>query len=252
MTRNRKRMSVSAFTIMTLQRFLLLAICALILGASLQAQIPQRRGTIEASIYAGGSFDFPGAGSAVADCPRGQSCVSQINLGRKTQPILGGQVAVSIMRFLWVYGDFGYMFEDDQRTSVSFSGLTDTNTTSRQYWTATGGVELSFPTIHRVVPFVKAGAGVVHHEYESVTSPNYLALYPSVRSASEEIPSGTAGGGIKWFWNERQGLRFEADGFFLGHGVEQAAYPGSGVGIPYVTRSSGGRIIVGYFRHFGH
>jgi hypothetical protein len=226
----------------------------------LSAQIPLKPWTGEFSVYAGGTFDFPGAGSAVYDCLVSGPCMSQSKLGRRTQPVVGGTLSLALTRSLWVYGDYGYMFADRQETSVTLSvpvpGLTplkftDTNTTSRQYWTAAGGVELSFPTIHRIVPFFRAGAGYVHQSYNSFTDPNFLALYPSERLSHQAIPSGTLGGGVRWYWGERQGLRFLVDGFFLGHGVEELAQPGSGAGIPYVSRRSGGRITVGYFHHFG-
>ncbi len=235
----------------------LLFLGTLLIQTNLLAQMPLKRWTKEISIYGGTTFGFPGAGSAVADCVIGGPCEHQVVLGRKTQPVIGGEIAVSVTKVLWLYGDYGYMFHDSNQATVSPGGFTDTNSATRHYWTATGGVELSFPTIHRIVPFLRVGAGYVRESYSSVTNPDFLGFYPPVVSDTRPIPSGTVGGGWRWYWNERQGLRFMVDGFFLGRSIQDAALPACGAScgivdtIPYVTRRGGGRITIGYFRHFG-
>ena len=122
-------------------------------------------------IYTGGSFDFPGASVAgggfafrfnFPGAPIVPPGAPQLVAGRKSQPILGGQLAVALHRFLWVYGDYGYLFLDKNSVTAqvpflpSQTATVDTSAT-RKYWTAAGGVELSAPTVHRIVPFLRAG-----------------------------------------------------------------------------------------------
>jgi hypothetical protein len=252
----------------TIRRQLFICMLGILAGqASLLAQFSTKPLTIEMSAYGGGSFDFPGATSASG----GYSFTSTIPKavfvpGRKSQPIVGGEVGVSVTKFLWLYGDYGYMFPNSQQASATIPltatvNTTDVHYTTRHYWTATGGVELSFPTVHRVVPFLRLGGGYVHHSYNvywpgiDVRLGNTRYYDPGLQIVKgENIPAVTFGGGIRWYWSERQGLRFLVEDFRLGHGVTdlaRSAIANTSLGYGYVTRRSGGGITVGYFVHFG-
>src|ERR1700730_9338312 len=85
----------------------------LILSANVCAQFPTKPGTVEMSIFSGGTFDFPGAGAAAGGfsfVARGAPVrlgIPKLVPGRKSQPILGGEIGVALTRFLWIYGDYG-------------------------------------------------------------------------------------------------------------------------------------------------
>ena len=250
---------------MTIRREVLFCLCGIIAAqASLLAQIPTRPGTVEISAYGGGSFDFPGAGIAYG----GFSYTNTFNPpkftpGRKTQPTIGAEVGVSLTRFLWLYGDYAYLFPDREHATASIPltntvSLTETASATRHYWAGTGGAELSFPTVHRVVPLVRFGGGYVHQRHNINWPPyntrvgNIAFVDPGLQILeAESIPAVTFGGGVRWYWSERHGLRVLVTGFRLSHGVTDMGASSAVGGYGFVTRRSGGELTVGYFVHFG-
>ena len=243
----------------------------LALPASVLAQFSTKPGTVEISAGIGGSFDFPGASAAaggfafiIPGLPVPAAGIPKLSAGRKSQPIVGGGAGIALTRFLWIYGDYGYLFPDRQTASAGLPvptvptvSVTTSTEATRHYWTGTGGVELSFPTVHRIVPLVRLGGGYVHHSYNYRSdTPNYRSTPQFITfqiSNAENIPVVTFGGGVRWYWGERHGLRILVDGFRLSHGVDDVAVAEgrSGTGYLFVTRRSGGQVTVGYFLHFG-
>jgi hypothetical protein len=133
-----------------------------------------------------------------------------------------------------------------------------TGTTNRKWWTATGGLEVSAPSIHRVVPFVRIGGGYVHHSYD-YTRPEFRfpigTIFPGYdfnRTDVGYIPTVNFGAGLRWYHSERRGVRILVDGFRLSRSVEDIAVPESrsNVGYLFVNSRGGGRITIGYFIHF--
>jgi hypothetical protein len=224
----------------------------------LLAQKYMRPGTIDVSVHTGGIFDLPGATAVDSICLTGTTnCQQQIRSGKIFLPLVGGEAAVSLNRYIWLYGDYSWVFPDSHSVSGSFGTATDTGTADRNYWSTTGGVELSFPTITGIVPLLRVGGGEVHERFNfndtgSSSSNSYSALTTEL-SQARSIPAGTAGGGIRWYIRERQGIIVMADAYYLGHGVydvlPSTLTPGGGAAV--TERRSGGRLTVGYFIHFG-
>ena len=97
----------------------------LFVEVKLRAQFPTKPGTTELSVYTGGSFDFPGATAAAGGFSfattgaSGPAGLPKLTPGRKSQPILGGEVGVAIRKYLWVFGDYGYLFPDSEQATAS-------------------------------------------------------------------------------------------------------------------------------------
>lgn len=127
-------------------------------------QIPLKRGIVEVSFYSGGTFDLPGAGSASIACS--EECEFDIAQGSKSLPLIGASLSIPVTRFLWIYGDYAYAFPDHNTSSVVSGGFAGSNSSNRQYWVASGGAELSFPTIHTIVPLLRFGVGTLHQSYD--------------------------------------------------------------------------------------
>ena len=237
-------------------------IVGLLSWVGLHAQTPVKQGTFEASVYVGETFDFPGASAfAVLSDPNAvgttaivDSFVLKYQEGRIAQPLVGGRIGVNLTRFLALYGDYAYNFLADRQTaSVTAYGLQFTETAVRRYWMAGGGVELSLPAIHRISPFLTIGAGIVHDSY-AFTDREYLAANPSINAfgtiykTAKDLLAPTVGGGIRWFFTERSGLRIAVDGFYVNDGLPQevpaAAFGGT---TTLLSRRNGGRVTLGYF-----
>jgi hypothetical protein len=164
-----------------------------------------------------------------------------------------------LLKFLWVYGDYGYVFPD-RETAVAVAPAIPgfvaghlVNGVSRHYWTATGGVELTYPNAHRVVPFLRLGGGEVHQNYNFFNSGTGVTISPQTqRSNFGNIAAGTVGGGVRLYLGDWQGLKVEVDEFFLGSGIDQVGPASFGsTGAAALSRKSGGRVTIGYFRQFG-
>ena len=222
-------------------------------ASGLVAQQNMRPGTIELSASAGGLFDLPGATAFEGICQPGTTnCHQQLRLGKALLPMVDGEIAVSLSRFIWVYGDYSYVFPDRQSASASLGTVTWQNTVNRHYWAATGGMELSFPTIHGLVPLLRFGGGDIYQSYNNYeVGTNTTSPARNVTDAGG-IKAGTIGGGVRWYLGERQGIRVMATGYYLGHSIEDIVASSRTVGgAGLSTRRSGGSITVGYFRQFG-
>ncbi len=221
------------------------------------AQRAIKAGTVDVSVSIGGTFDFPGAGAYAGLCSVAAptNCQLKLNLGNKSTFLGAGEVAIALNRFIWLYGDYSHTLPERESASVTLNNSSVTTTTSRHYWTSTGGVEISFPTVHRVVPFLRLGAGKVYNDYNfyEVGVNTNPAIIHRFSAPNQEIWSGTFGGGMRWFpkHQERQGFRIMIDAFYLGHGIEQAGAPSTGGGAAFISRRSGGEVTFGYFHWFG-
>ena len=245
---------------------------SLIFGAHPSVALAQsyvRPFTVEVSASAGGTFDFPGATAYQGICQTGTTnCSQKLSLGKAVLPVLSGETAIALNRFVWLYGDYSYVLTDRQSAAAQLGAISGRDTANRHYWMAMGGVEFSFPNIHGVVPLVRIGGGEVHDSYNNYSVAPGTPQPIVNRFDARSIPSGTIGGGIRWYLGERQGVRIMANSFFLGHSIPYLA-PTSAVssqvpmGISFgtvavvsdgavgVTRRSGGDVTIGYFFQFG-
>lgn len=238
-----------------LSLFRSLVACLAVAGLSppMVGQQHMKAGTVELTASGGGLFDLPGATAYEGICQTGTTnCHSQLRPGKPLIPLVEGEVAVSLSRFFWLYGDYNYVFPDRQSATASLGTITGNDTVNRHYWTATGGIELSFPTVHGLVPLLRLGGGEVHQSYNSYdVAPNTSA--PIIRlTEARTMPAAVLGGGVRWYLGERQGIRVMANGYYLGHSVYDLEPSSLTVGgAALITRRSGGSITVGYFRQFG-
>ena len=231
--------------------FLFIGVHAIATG--LLAQQNTRPFGVELSASAGGTFDLPGATAYSGICDSLQiNCSEQTRPGKKFLPTVNAGVVVSLNRWIGLYGEYGRILPDSNRTSVTFGqNKSDVTTADRHYWVATGGAEFRFPTVHGVVPILRIGAGNLHDSY------NYYDVGVNVTppiihfSDARGIIAITTGGGIKWYLRERQGLRFMANGMYLGHSVidiQRSSLLGS---TAFIARRSGGSVTGGYFIQLG-
>jgi hypothetical protein len=230
--------------------------CLLIAGAvvgaptRLSAQRSAHLGEVEVAVHGGGTFDLPGAASYVGlfQTTNPSNQAAQFLPGRKSQPLVGGSLAVALHKMLWLYGDYSYMFPDRTAAAISFLGVNGVNTVNRHYWMADGGIQLTFPTVQRVMPYISLGAGRLHQNYSSVRT--YSGI--STTSANNEFNSFTphVGAGVRIFVTERSGFNLSADGYYSSKLLE-AQVPGIGDTYPTVTRKGFGRVSAGYFVRFG-
>ncbi len=240
-----------------LSRLLMSLIVANALSSLSFAQRTIKAGTVDVSVSIGGTFDFPGAGaySGICATAAATNCREQLNIGNKSTFLGAAEVAVALNRFIWLYGDYSYTLPERESVSVTLNNSTDTTTTTRHYWTSTGGVEISFPTVHRIVPLLKFGGGQVYNDYNfNDVGVNVTPAFIHHFSAPNQgVWAGTFGGGMRWFpkHQERQGFRVMIEAIYLGHGIEQAGAPISGGGASFISRRSGGEVTVGYFHWFG-
>jgi hypothetical protein len=159
---------------------------------------------------------------------------------------------MAINRYFWVYGSYGYIFPDRKVAAASVNdSISGTNTVNRHYWLATGGLEVSFPTVHGIVPLLRVGAGTIHHNYNSYDVSRGTTVPIISISDSSNIPTGTVGGGIRWYFGERHGIRIMGNGYFLGRGITHIVPSSALDGVSRVARKSGGTVTIGYFFQFG-
>jgi hypothetical protein len=115
-----------------------------------------------------------------------------------------------------------------------------------------GGIEISFPNVHGVVPLLRVGGGEAHNSYNNYDSAPNTTVPIIDKFDARNIPAATVGGGVRWYLGERQGIRVMANGFLLSRGVYDLVPSSiSRGGVSNVTRRSGGDITVGYFFQFG-
>lgn len=235
--------------------------CAILAGGLIPAvgysQSTVKPGTVELMPYGGGTFDLPGATGFVGlfQSSNPQNRQEKFNQGRRSQPFVGGRVSVAIAKYLWLYGDYSYLFVDRTKGSVTLGGSSGVNTTDRHYSVAQGGVQLAFPTIQRASPYLEFGMGVLHQNYTTSTSyTNVIGSNPNpffTQSDRDNIVIGPhAGGGVRIYRGERDGFYVGVDGNYLFSGVRQVV-PADGIGsFPTISRRGWGRAYVGYFFRF--
>lgn len=232
---------------------LAVAFLLILSGTTLMAQKSVPAGTIEWNLYGGGTFDLPGASAfaGIYQASNPSNSNQQYNSGKKSLPLLGGGLAVSLGKIFWVYGDYRYMFPDRSTATASLLNSTGVETVNTHYWLADGGVQVTFPTIQRVSPYLEMGVGNMHQSYSRTD--NYTNIIGTPFSSvhiSQDIIAPHLGGGVRVFVRERQGFRFAVDGYYLGHGVQQRV-PGVQGTYPVITRRGWGSITAGYFVRFG-
>ena len=227
---------------------------------SLWAQRDVRPGTMEMNLYTGGTFDLPGAGSfvGISQANNPGNSRQQFSGGRKVQPLVGGSYLLALHRALWIYGDYSYVFKDKTASSVVLNASSAAETVNRHYWTSGAGIQLSFPTAQRVLPYLELGGIYLHQSYNRTSRYTNVSTTPFlVRDSSEGIWGAHLGGGVRVFTGEAQGFRFGVDGFYLAKGIEQRVPGITALDVnpsptfPVITRRGWGRITVGYFWQFG-
>jgi hypothetical protein len=119
---------------------------------------------------------------------------------------------VSLTKFFWLYGDYGYIFKD-RRTLTTNIQTVDNNVhyTSQEY-----GLEFSYPTVHRVAPFLHVGGGILHESY----SETHIGRLPSNAgsaffTAVNNHPMVAYGGGVRYFVRDHWGLVGSVSGYYL-------------------------------------
>jgi hypothetical protein len=235
------------------QHLLLISCVAVLADTPLLAQKSVRAGTIEWHLYGGGTFDLPGASAfaGIVQATNPANSNQQFLNGRKVQPLVGTGLAVSLGKFFWAYGDYSYMFTDRSTANAALLNSTGTETVNRHYWLASGGIQMTFPTIQRVSPYLEFGGAVLHQSYSRTSQyTNIIGTPFSQQTIANNIAAPHLGGGVRVFVRERQGFRFAVDGYYLTTGVEQRV-PGVQGTFPFITRRGWGRITAGYFVHFG-
>jgi hypothetical protein len=242
---------------------ILLAVVALVLLASRSfAQPPPiKAGTFELGPFFGGTFDLPGAAGYAGICSVqfANNCNEKFQPGRKSQPVFGTDLAVSLHRVLWIYGDYAYMYPDKSTASAQLGSSTGVTTTNRHYWSAGGGFRIMYPTVQRVNPYLEIGLINLHQNYNTTTRYTNVvggsgpsSVIYRTHGAVGGIWGPHIGGGVRIFpWGPRQGIKLSVDGYYLTSAIENAvsgATPGT---YPTVTRKGWGRLTLGYFFRFG-
>jgi hypothetical protein len=167
-------------------------------GGLLVAQRSVPAGTVEWHLYGGGTFDLPGAATyaGIVQTTNPQNRNEQFQPGRKVQPVIGSSLAVSLGKFFWLYGDYSYIPRDQSEATATLGSSTGVETATRHYWLATGGAQISFPTVQRVSPYLDLGVGVLHHSYTRTSQyTNVIGTPFNQRSISENILTPHVGGG---------------------------------------------------------
>lgn len=211
--------------------------------------------TVELSASTGGAFDFPGATAfeGIFCQPNTTNCFQQLKLGKRFLPLVNGEVSIALNKYFWIYGDYTYIFPDHQSATAGYGNLNGNDTVNRHYWSANGGIEVSFPNVHGLVPLLRVGGGEFHNSY------NNFDVGPNTRvpiidtSEARGIKDVTVGGGVRWYLRERQGIRIMANAYYLTHGIfDLVPSSVSNGGVSNVSRRSGGTVTIGYFFQFGH
>jgi hypothetical protein len=238
----------------------LLAAGLLLTASTAFGQSTIKAGTLELALYGGGTFDLPGAAgeAGLFDSQSAANDSLQYKPGRKINPLAGGSLAVSLAKILWVYGDYFYVFPDRTSASVSLFDSTGLTTTSRHYWNGDGGIELMFPTVQRVVPYLDGGVGILHQDYDTTSAytnvdqgngqsgNTYRAL-----AVVNNIFTPHIGGGVRIFIKERSGFRFGVTGYYGGTAIQEQVPGATSGSFPTITRRGWGVITAGYFFRFG-
>lgn len=154
----------------------------------------------------------------------------------------GGNVTFAINKYILPYAEYSY-FPGIGRTSISnFPGSTSTFTTDTSFPLSDfhGGVHIRFP-IHEspVVPYAVIGLGGLTHFSRTATA-TFVGADGKPMQVPFSVPAGTDftvnfGGGIRYYMNQRYGIRVEAKG-----------YRPSGQGASPVT-STFGKVEFGFF-----
>jgi hypothetical protein len=230
--------------------------------ARLAAQPPATKsGTVEVGPYFGGTFDLPGASGFAGICSTQSTndCNQKFQPGHKSQPTFGTDLAISLFRGFWVYGDYAYMYPDKTAANAQLGNSIGVTTTNRHYWSAGGGLRLMYPRVQRVNPYVEVGLVNLYQNYNTTSSYTNVVggtgpdstLYRT-HGAVGGIWGPHIGGGVRLFpWGPRQGFRISVDGYYLSRAVEQEAAGATPGDFPTVTRKGYGRVTVGYFFRFG-
>jgi hypothetical protein len=245
-----------------LRCFLFAVVTCALLACSGWGQTKPKAGTIEMTLYGGGTFDLPGAASyaGLFDNSNSTNSVLKYEAGRKINPLVGGSLALSLAKILWAYGDYSYVVPDRTSANVALFNSTGVTTTNRHYWDANGGFQLMFPTVQRVVPYLEVGLGILHQNYDTSSAYTNIVIssnptrtgntsrtHPVVNS----ILTPHVGGGVRIFVKERSGFKFSVDGYYGGTGIEEQVPGAASSSFPTITRRGWGRLTAGYFFRFG-
>jgi len=215
-------------------------------------------GQFEITLYSGGTFDLPGAAASAGLVRRSSTGAitrqeNQFNNGYKSLPLVGGTLGFSLRRWLWISADYSYIFPNRNSAEVVFSDTGSSNkvTVDRHYSLASGKIQLTYPTVTRVVPYIELGVGSMHESYTSTrTLVNTGTSSPPPEAVSRDLVAPQFGGGVRIYVKEHSGFRFAAEGYILNRGIKQQV-PGPQDTFPFILRRGWGRITGGYFFQFG-
>lgn len=140
----------------------------------------------------------------------------------------GGNVTYSVTRWLLPYAEFSY-FPSIQRTYLS--PLPDGSPNYKEVFDiplvdANFGVHMRVRVPHtRIVPYAVAGVGVLHSPTRNENRFDYEPNTGSYSSTPAAVPvpassnfAANFGGGLRYYLNERFGLRAETKGYRLSSG----------------------------------
>ena len=118
-------------------------------------------------------------------------------------PVYGGEVSLSLTRYVAVYGELGYATSTERVTPYGTASVFSGNTSAM--WLYDGGLQLMAPfraaDRHWLVPFVQVGAGGVDYR---------LYNYTSGGTASDQRLAWNGGVGFDYHFTRQVGFRVMA------------------------------------------
>jgi len=188
----------------------------------LLGQANLRRGTINLYGDVGGVFYLPAARAYVAagTPPTYTDLVTRDSGEPSVQPSYGGGGAVAISRLFWVYGEYGYIAKDQEIATIP-NEVTVNNNSHYSHWES--GIQFSYPTVHRVAPYLLAGGGMLHESYSESSFVSPSLGNPGVSAGYISRNHGLVhfGGGVRFFLGNHWGVRAGVDGFYMPQAVQE-------------------------------
>lgn len=118
-------------------------------------------------------------------------------------PIYGGEVSLSLTRYIAIYGELGYATSNQRVTPYGYSGVFSSNNSA--VWLYDGGIQLMAPfraeDRHWLVPFVQVGAGGVDYR---------LYNYANAGTTNDARFAWNGGVGFDYHFTRQVGIRVMA------------------------------------------
>jgi hypothetical protein len=139
-------------------------------------------------------------------------------------PVYGGEVSLSLTRYVAIYGELGYATSNQRVTPYGTSGVFSGNTSA--VWLYDGGLQLMAPfraeDRHWLVPFVQVGAGGVDYR---------LYNYFNASTTNDARFAWNGGVGFDYHFTRQVGLRVMAKDYIAMFDLPRTAIvpaPGGG------------------------